>query len=338
MFADSVARCMKAFARVLGAVSIACLLFAREGAADPPSDGTPGVPNASTPAAGPAETPRVTGPVTSPVPTAAAAADKKQAAACEGYVAVLSGRKTDAAALGNTSLRAIAEPDLVMCGAVFSDSNAMCEQLMPPQKGPGGACLHTQSIFHELRAYPSSHSFMFDDIDFNECHGVPGLETYCTSLRKALRSGNPKDCAQVAGGESICRAYMSADKSLCHVTGKLAELEVELPGKRKPGDPTKVRVKEWIEETCGRNIESRAFLAKGLKTIAESGPTRERELARAALKQADACQAYAQSALQACMQPAASSTPNAAVGGAATTPGAAAPGSSPPNTPGAPPG
>jgi hypothetical protein len=209
---------------------------------------------------------------------------------------------------------------------------------MPAENGPGGACLHTQSIFHELAAYPSSHAFMFDDVDFTDCRGVPGLEPYCTSLRKALRSGNPKDCAQVAGGESICRAYMNADKSLCLVTGKLATLEVELPGKRKPGDPTKAKVKEWIEETCRSNIESRAFLGKGLKAIAESGPTRERELAKAALKREDACQAYAQTALQACMQPATSSTPNAAAGGAPTTPGAEAPRSSPPNTPGAPPG
>jgi hypothetical protein len=240
--------------------------------------------------------------------------------------------------LGDASLRSLADPDLVMCGAVFSDSISMCQKLMPAEKGPGGACLHTQSIFHELRAYPNSHAFMFDDVDFDECHGVPGVETYCTSLREALRSGDSKNCAHVAGGESICRAYMNADKSLCHATGKLATLEVELPGKRKPGDPTRAKVKEWIEDTCRRNIESRAFLAKGLKTIAESGPPHERELAKAALKQEGACQAYTQAALQGCMGPATSSTPGGAAANGPTTPGAGAPQALPPNTPGAPAG
>lgn len=323
------ARRAKGFARALGAVSVVvCLFSGRGGAADAPSGGTPsvGVPDTSPHVPAPADT-----------PAAAAAADTKKAAACEGYVAVLSGRKKDAEALGNTSLRALADPDLVMCGAVFSDSDAMCQRLMPAEKGPGGACLHTQSIFHELRTYPNSHSFMVDDVDFNECHGVPGLETYCTSLREALRSGNPKNCAQVAGGESICRAYMNADKSLCHATGKLATLEVELPGWRKPGEPTKAKVKEWIEDTCRRNIESRAFLAKGLKAIAESGPPREQELAKAALQQESACQTYAQSVLRQCTEPP-SSTPGGGAASAPTTPGAEAPRGSPPNTPGSPPG
>jgi hypothetical protein len=325
-------------ARAFGALLIiACLLCGRGAAADQPPAGasSPATPDSSTHAPDRAGTPQATAAAVSTTP---AAVDKKQAAACEGYVAVLSGRKTDAAALGNASLRTIAAPDLVMCGAVFSDSDAMCQRLMPAESGPGGACLHTQSIFHELRAYPNSHAFMFDDVDFTDCHGVPGLETYCTSLRKALRSGNPKDCAQVAGGESICRAYMSADKSLCIVTGKLATLEVELPGKRKPGDPTKAKVKEWIEETCRSNIESRAFLGKGLKAIAESGPTRERELAKAALKQDEACQRYAQAAIQNCMAPTGSSTPGGTAANAPATPGAAAPPAAPPNTPGAPAG
>jgi hypothetical protein len=232
-------------------------------------------------------------------PPADAAVDPAKRAACEGYVAILSGRKQDPAALDKPDLQAIATADLVMCGAVRSDSDVMCKRLMPVEHGPSAACLQMQAIFHELRTYPGKHSFMFDDFDWNDCHGVPALATYCDTLRAALRSGNASDCAQVGDGESICRAYMTVDKSLCHVTGKLAEVEIELPD-RKKGEPAKVKVKEALEEGCRQNIESRAFLAKGLKALAESGPARERELAKAALQQADACETYAQAALQSC--------------------------------------
>jgi hypothetical protein len=121
--------------------------------------------------------------------------------------------------LGNPEVRAIAGADLVMCGAVLSDSDVLCKQLMSDVRGPTGACLHMRSIFHELRAYPNTRSFLFDDVDWNDCRGVPALTAYCDALRQALRTGDPKDCTQAGDGESICRAYMNLDKSLCRVTG-----------------------------------------------------------------------------------------------------------------------
>jgi hypothetical protein len=97
-------------------------------------------------------------------------------------------------------------------------------------------------------------------------------------------------------------------------------MEVDLEGKEKPGEPATVKVKDALEEACRRNIESRAFLAQGLKALAESGRLRERELARAALQQADACETYAQTALQSCTGATPPPTPGAADANTPATP------------------
>ena len=146
--------------------------------------------------------------------------------ACERYVAAVSGRAKlallDDPEVG--TLAAQAPGDLVMCGAVRSDSDALCERLLPVEHGPGGACQHMRSIFHELRS-AGGRSFMFDDRDWEGCRVIPLFPALCDSLRKAMRSADPRDCAATDGAESICRAYIALDKSLCHAEGKLKLVE-----------------------------------------------------------------------------------------------------------------
>jgi hypothetical protein len=177
-----------------------------------------------------------------------------------------------------------------MCGAVRSDSDALCNRLLGTGHGPIMACRQMRSIFHELRG-AGSRSFMFADVDWEECRAIPFFRGVCDSLRLAIRSGDPKDCAAAGGAESICRAYIALDASLCHAEGKLALAEFLLELVRVPG----------IEEGCRRTIESRSFLAQGLERLAESGPPLERELARAALARPDACASFVQPALASCL-------------------------------------
>ena len=313
---------------------IACLFSGCTCAGNPPPVPTPTAtvrpPDTAPPAPRHTDTPPPVAATAAPPVAVSPTADSNRLAACQGYVAVLSGRTKDSAMLDSADVRALADANLVMCGAVFSDSDMMCQKLMPEERGPSTECLRTQSIFHELRTYPGTRAFLFDDVDEKECTNIPGLATFCTSLRKVLRSKNAESCSQLGDAESVCRAYMAMDKSRCHVTGKLATLEVEVPGERKPGE-SKGRVKDWIEETCRRSIEERASFADGLKALAQSGPPHQRELARAALKQDDACQTYAQAAMQSC----------APGGTAASTPATAGnppSGTAAPTAPGAGPG
>jgi hypothetical protein len=234
--------------------------------------------------------PGTTAPPETPTP------DSARRALCERYVALVSGRERDLALLDNPEIKALASqapPDLIMCGAVAADSDVLCKRLMPLEHGPSMACRHTQAIFHELRTYPNSRSFMFDDLQWEECHHPSLAPALCDSFRQAMRSGDAKDCAQTGDFEPICRAYIGLDASLCRVQGKLQGL--------KGGADKGYGVDDGFDDICKKTIESRAFLAQGLKVLAQSGPPRERELAKAALGQADACASYAQSAMEGCM-------------------------------------
>jgi len=233
----------------------------------------------------------------SPTPDAKAAARR---AACERYVAVLSGEKQDAALLDDKEVHTLAAglPDLVTCGAVRSGSDLACKRLMPEEHGPGSMCRQMVDIFIDLREHPQSRSFLFGEIDWQECRRVASMRAFCDSLRQAVRSGDPKECAKTGDGESWCLAYMKLDPSLCRLQGKLATIEV-LDEKENP--PRKRKVKAELEEGCKTTIASRSFLAKGLPALAESGPPRERELAKAALHEPSACATYAASALQLCL-------------------------------------
>jgi hypothetical protein len=180
-----------------------------------------------------------------------------------------------------------------------------------------------RSIFNEIRAYPNGRSFLFDEIDYQDFKGIPALAPYTDALRQALRSGDPNECAKTGDLKSMCRAYMALDKSLCRVGGKLAEAQVELPD-RKKGEPAKLKLKGGLETSCRRVIESRAFLAKGLNAVAESGPPREREFAKAALGQADACATFARQAVDLCAASAQGTAAGTPLPGT-PMPGAAAP-------------
>lgn len=232
---------------------------------------------------------------TSPAPSAAAvdSATAARRSLCERYVAVVSGRG-DQALLDDPSVEALAlqaPPDLVMCGAVVGDSDLLCDRLMPSQHGPNMACLHMRSVFHELRTYPRGRSFLFDDVDWRGCRSVPLLASrFCDPFRTALRSGDPKNCAATGAGESICRAYMNLDPSLCRLHGAL-----------KAAVSVGALVGVDFLDACARAIESRAFLAQGLQGLAESGPPREREFAKAALGDPEACASWRQAAMAMCM-------------------------------------
>lgn len=222
--------------------------------------------------------------------------------ACEKYVAVLSGRKQDPALLDNAELKGlgIQATDLVTCGAVLSDSDVLCTRLIPVEHGPTKMCLHMRAMFHELRAYPQGRSFMLNDVDWEDMRPLrERAPAAMDAFRDALRSADAAKCAQAGDLQSICRAYVNLDKSLCQLQGELAQAEVPVP-RRKEGEPATVKAKDVLEDACRETIDSRAFLGQGLKKLAESAPARERELAKAALGQADACAVYAQGAMDLC--------------------------------------
>jgi hypothetical protein len=215
-----------------------------------------------------------------PTPDAAAASARR--ATCEHYIATLSGREQDAALMNNPEVQGLVGqvPDLVICGAVWRDSEDVCQKLMPMDRGPNMECRRTWSIFHELRAYPSGRSFVFDDIDRQECIFSDAGPTGCDAFLAAMRSGDVKNCEATGGAQSICRAYISLDTSLCHAEGKLKGPQ--------------------LDAECRKRIENRRFLAQGLQQLADAGPLPEKEMAKAALGQADACESYRKSALQLC--------------------------------------
>jgi hypothetical protein len=237
----------------------------------------------------------------SPVPPASPTMDSSaQRTVCDGYVAAIA--RQDAARLESPELRAFAvtAPDLVACAAVAADSDALCDKLLPVETGPTMMCKHTRAIFHELRHHPNTRSFMFNEIDWKGCRGVPGVPaTVCDGIRDALRAGNAEDCVKAGDGKSLCLAYMAADASLCRVEGQLLTAEFKFPDP-KEGEPAIIKIKDAAEETCRKAIESRSFLSQGLQSLAASGPPRERALAKAALGDAAACSELAKSAVEAC--------------------------------------
>lgn len=235
-----------------------------------------------------------------PTPDAAATATvSARRAGCERALAVLAGRDNDPKALDNPEVArlAVAAPDLVVCGAVATDAVARCTRLMPEDSGPGGACRALVSIFHELKAYPKSHSFLITEDDGKELGliKVPPSEAW-DAVRAAVRSGDPNACAPAGDLAGICRAFIDLDPARCRVEGQLKDARVEAP--KVAGKP---KLGKLLEDFCKENIKTRGFLAKGLESVAESGPARERVLAQAALGRPDACAQYAEGAMPICM-------------------------------------
>lgn len=271
----------------------------------------------------PTNTPKVSAPeVAPPVPPTPNVEATVSAGhtACEGYVALLSGSKQDKALLNTPEVQGLAKqvPDLVACGAVARDSDELCMLLgSDTEQGRTKDCVLAQGLFHELRAYPNTHSFYMPEVDWKGCHASP-FAPICDALRQALRSGDASKCTLTGDFQSICRnqlpelnesqcravgpamkkametkcrAMVALDKSLCH----LSEAEVKKFAFQGAQDFFK-----GSEDECKQKTEDRALLGKGLKVLAQSGPPRERELAKAALGQADACASYAKAAMDSC--------------------------------------
>jgi hypothetical protein len=88
-----------------------------------------------------------------------------------------------------------------------------------------------------------------------------------------------------------------------------------------------------MAKQCRDDIKASKAYGKGLKELAKSGSAREKELAKAALNDPDACKAFTQSAVDACLQANAAPAPAADAGTKGPTePDAAAspPATSPP--------
>jgi len=200
---------------------------------------------------------------------------------CEDYVAVFTGTtatKKDDPMLADPKFQALAGQsfDLLACRAVATDSDAPCA-LIPKQEEE---CRYSRSVFHELRTNPNGRSFMFPDLKYEMCRTDPKLAPFCDRLRDAARSGDPSKCKGTGDQEAGCRAAIALDESLCGKT-----------------------------EGCKKAIEANRVFAKGLKALAESGPARERALAKAALGDADACTSFAEATARICSDLAAPKTP-----------------------------
>jgi hypothetical protein len=212
---------------------------------------------------------------------------------CDQYVAALAGRNP--ALLKDAGLAEFAPhaAELLTCLAVKNDSRATCDPLV--ETSPSGEksyfaeardCIFAQSIFHEARAYPKGTSFTFTEIEVQQCDDPKA----CAAVLEATRTGDEKKCAQLGPFQSICRAFVKLDASLCKVEGKLPA---------RQGDADAVESK--VEEGCRTTIQSRKYLASGLQAVAKSGSGKEKALARAALGEADACKEYEKSALEKCV-------------------------------------
>ena len=263
-----------------------------------------------------------------PAASASPSARKSTAsrADCERYARALAGREKNPGLLKQPEVEAMAarSADLVTCSAVLADSDEPCKHL-PEDRAED--CRKTRAVFHELRAYPNGRSFMFDERKFEECRQNAAMAPLCDALRKALRSGDPSQCVLKADFEAICRAAGDIDVSKCAIEAPrlkqllegqcramvtLDESACDIPGPRH----------EEMAKQCRDDIRAAKAYGKGLEEMAKSGSPREKELAEAALDAPDACKAFTQSAVDACLQanaaPAAAPAPAGSPGTAGT--------------------
>src|SRR6185369_16718461 len=115
------------------------------------------------------------------------------------------------------------------------------------------------------------------------CRTHPEIASICDRWRTAARSGDPNECTGMGKMETECRAELTLDESLC----------------AKTEEP----------EGCKKAIAVNRVYAKGLKSVAESGPPRDRALAKAALGERDACAPFVEAALGTCASPPSSAAP-----------------------------
>ncbi|MGH7786334.1 MAG: hypothetical protein ACRERC_05670 [Candidatus Binatia bacterium] len=273
---------------------------------------------ADPPAAAPAKAAATTG---TPAAGAAAAAqkptpDKARRAVCERFIEVLAGKKKDAAVLQEAELQFIGRqaPELPTCGAVRQRSSELCDIL---DEGPKGNCVASLYVFEELRLRPKGRTFITDSVKAKEWREHPDLAAYVEPFFTALRDGDASKCAATGPLAFLCNAYISLDPAQCVATS-LNIQGVDAAGRKE------------IEEDCRSTIEKNKGRARGLKELAKSGSPVEKERAKAALGEADACKPLMAASLEICIanSPSAGDAPDTpGTPGAAATPGTqAAPG------------
>jgi hypothetical protein len=274
---------MSPIARIVGIMSVVAAIWVcsvQQTFAESADVGTPAVsppPGSETAGATPASTPDVAA----------------RRATCEEYVGALSGDPKRHALLESAEVQDLAKrtPDLLTCRAVKDDSDEPCK-LLGDEKAIK-SCRARRSIFHEWRAYPNGRAFMFNDVQFEDCRNFKAFEPYCEAFRAAARAGDASKCTAVGEFQSLCRALITLDKSLCSAPkGK------EFQGRDKGNSQT------WAEEVakdCERQVESMALYPKGMKAVADSGAPLDRQLAKAALGQPDACAPSVDHAIEACV-------------------------------------
>jgi len=247
--------------------------------------------NPSAPTAGQAPHPRSGEPAPGTTPTTTPKPDTRTSD-CERSVAALSGDPKENALLKAPDVQQLArgQAELLTCRAVKEDSDAACKLL-----GDWNAiksCRAKRSIFHELRAYPNGRGFMFNDVQFEGCQDAKETASYCEQVRAAARAGDASKCDAVGEFQSNCRALVKLDKSLC-TAPKVGRLEGHDKGRSET-------YADDMRHDCERQVESMAIYAKGVQGVADSGSPLERQLAKAALGQSDACTPFADAAVKAC--------------------------------------
>ncbi len=250
--------------------------------------------------------------------------DAKRAEECDRLIAALSGQSKDDKLLKSPQLQKLAQEsrDLATCGAVASDSPALCKAAGETDAHNG--CLLMQATFQLLRAHPKGGRLFFTSGSYEHCR-TEITPLICEKLRDAVAANDPSKCGWKPGEKPeaissdprhhpqalsaaavrtdfpvMCRALVTLDKALC------SQIK----------DPDSKRV-------CADVIDRNAVYATGLKAMAESAPQPQRNLAKAALGQADACDSYADAARKACLGTGpvvASGTPAAATGTPAAPP------------------
>ena len=112
---------------------------------------------------------------------------------------------------------------------------------------------------------------MFTDDDYAACKTVKEMAPFCDSLRAAFRAGDADKCPGTF--PNTCHAVIRGDASLC---------------------------KGPEAEDCKREVKRVGTLGGGLKKMAETGTGIDREFAKAALGEKDACESLAGAANDIC--------------------------------------
>jgi len=296
----------RTFVVVLAAVAVASWAFPDRAAHGQPAESMAPAAKPDRPAPPEAPADAAVKPAAGPSPAAAIPAPSR--ADCERLARALAGADKDPELLKKAGAPApsarTANADLVTCTAVLADSDEPCTRL---DQENADNCRRDRAVFHELRTYPNGRSYMFDDRKFEECKQNGPMAPLCESLRNAFRSGDPGQCVLKGDFEAICRAAGDIDPSKCAT--EAPQLKKLLEGQcramvtldESACDVAGPRHEEMAKQ-CRDDIKAGKAYGKNLKDLAKSGSPREKELAKAALKDAEACKTFTQSAVAALLQ------------------------------------